>query len=42
VTPGLAQAAHNDAIFVWQMLLYGGLTVTSGDGKDFMSKFGGL
>lgn len=35
-----AQAVDNDAISVWQMSLYGGFTMASGDGNDFMSKFG--
>jgi hypothetical protein len=37
-----AQAVDNDAISVWQMSLYSGFTMASGDGKDFMSKFGVL
>jgi hypothetical protein len=35
-----AQGVDNDAISVWQLSLYGGLIMDSGDGNHFMSKFG--
>lgn len=35
-----AQGIDNDAVSFWQLSLYGGFTVSSGDGKEFSSKFG--
>lgn len=34
------QGLDNDAISMWRLSIYGGITLDSGDGKQFMSSFG--
>lgn len=34
------QGLDNDAISMWRLSIYGGITMDSGDGKHFMSSFG--
>jgi hypothetical protein len=37
-----AQGVDNPAVSVWQLSLYGGVTMASADGRDFTSSFGAM